>query len=310
MSYSLIQEGINQINNLSNLSSFLVKYNHQRNPNQYTCYDFNFSTSQMFLDNLTSMSNAFIRIINKYGNIIQVYTGDNSDKVVNKLSTSSSLICDSWAALKQSFSCSDDTSDIKTLKFNACIFIGTYNNAQGTPENIYFLFKRNPVKSMKKNRFTFKDNVIVETSDPLIQFPNSFDAMIYKNNLYMINSNCENVFNIEYYYKTICQNSLNIIEQLDIVCDIDAYKTYALAGHTPRNFTTYDSNIVSNLSNNSYKLKFESELNIPIDSTSQKFNLSDPKNARTFTLAICGKIKNNMFENTFCEVPMSTPLSP
>lgn len=40
----------------------------------------------------------------------------------------------------------------------------------------------------------------------------------------------------------------------------------------------------------------------------KKFDLSEPNNAKNFTLAICDKTKFNMFDDGVCEVSSSTPI--
>ena len=40
----------------------------------------------------------------------------------------------------------------------------------------------------------------------------------------------------------------------------------------------------------------------------KKFDLSNPQNAKNFTLGICGKAKRELTEDSLCEVPMSMPL--
>jgi hypothetical protein len=51
------------------------------------------------------------------------------------------------------------------------------------------------------------------------------------------------------------------------------------------------------------------ELKIPIDKTTKQFDLSITTNAKNFTLAICDKIKLNMFDDGVCEVSAATPVS-
>lgn len=130
------------------------------------------------------------------------------------------------------------------------------------------------------------------------------------NTLYSINNNFESIFNIEYSHRIVCQERLQELEAADIVDDIDSYKTFASSGQNPKKFITYNPEIVKKITKKQkYKDLLINRLHIPVNSATNKFDLSDPKNAKNFTLAICDKAKNNMFDDGVCEVPSSSPIS-
>lgn len=311
MSYALIEEGINKIKNVTSWSSLLIEYNHKKKPNEYVCYKMNFETSELLTGTIFEMCKAYLKIVNSYGNKVLDYTGTNPKNVVDKISTTNSLVDTCWKALIESINRCDDTTDLKNIKASAYIFVGTYTNSEGNAQNLYLLTKRNPLLTFKKGRtkiFTSQHNTIKQSADPLVQFNKCFDALIYNNVIYMINSNCESIFNMEHSYKLICNTCLSELETLNIIQDIEDFRSYASNGQTPRKFITYDKDIIEKLKQTKWRIKLAKELKIPLTSDNEKFILSDTKHAKNFTLAICGKTKLNMFDATICEVPSSIPL--
>lgn len=164
----------------------------------------------------------------------------------------------------------------------------------------------------KKGRtpvFTSKCNTIGEANEPLVQFSKCFDAFVYNDIVYMINSNCESIFNMEYSHKIICKQHLAELESIKIIKDMEHYKKYAFYGQNPKKFITYDSLIVDKLRKIKFRSELSQKLKIPLDAKTNKFDLSNENNAKNFTLVICGKTKLNMFDHNVCEVPSSIPLN-
>lgn len=312
MSYDLIKGGLDKVNSIDSWSLALINYNHKSRPNEYTCYALNFETDDLLKQTINDMCINFLNIVEKYGKNVQEYTGFNSKNVVDKIETNHELISEAWKALIQSLNVCDDTTDLKDIKSNAFIFTGTYKNADDEQQNIYLLSRKNPILTYKKGRVKIfsssRHNTIQEIGEPLVQFGKCFDALIYKNVIYMINSNCESIFNMEYTHKVLCKKSLDILENAMIIDDFDAYKDFSLFGQTPKKFITFDASIVEKLKYEDNRKILVEELQIPFNSNTQKFDLSNQNHAQIFTKAICGKTKYNMFSYGVCEVPSSTPL--
>ena len=312
MSYELIKEGLKKVTEITTWDSLLIKCKHNTHPNEFTCYKMNFSTDTLLKETLNDMCNAFLRTVENFDKKVELYTGFNSKNVVDKLPINNPLLNDCWSSLIQHINCSDDTTALSKINANAFVFVGTYNDETNTPINLYLLARKNPILSFKKGRshiFISQHNTISKTSDPLVQFGKCFDAIVYKNTIYMINSNCESIFNMEYSHKIICQKSLASLEDAKIVSDISHFRQYANFGQNPKKFITYDESIVIKLKEPKWKNKIVRELKIPFNSTTKKFDLSDENHAKIFTLLICGKTKLNMFDDGICEVPSSTPLN-
>ncbi|MPN52775.1 hypothetical protein SDC9_200438 [bioreactor metagenome] len=66
MSYTIIEEGIAKAKEIPTWSSVLVEYNHSKHPNEYICYDMNFSSVDLLSTTITGMCDAFLSIVKKY----------------------------------------------------------------------------------------------------------------------------------------------------------------------------------------------------------------------------------------------------
>lgn len=310
MSIELIKEGLSKSKSIVNWSALLVEYNHEKRPNEYVCYDMNFSPVDLLTLTISDMCDTFLSVVNKFGKVLE-YTGENSKNSVDKISNSNDLISSAWNSLLEHINISDDTIGFKDIHASAYIFVGSYTLADGISENIYLITRKNPLLTYKKGRspiFTTQNNTISKADEPLVQFAKSFDVLVYKNILYSINNNYESIFNMEYTHKILSKKHLLELQAANLVKDMEAYKIYASAGQTPKKFITYDASIVNLLKQTKWKTKLSKDLKIPIDSVTKQFDLSDVDNARKFTLAICGKTKLNMFDDGICEVPSSVPL--
>lgn len=214
MSYSLIQEGLKRVQEVTSWDAQLIKYNHKAHPNEFTCYTLNFSSNDLLSKVIKGMCETYSKTVDSFDGKVLEYTGFNPKNAVDKLSTGNDLIRDGWSSLIQHITTSDDTTSLKQIKANAFIFIGTYPDGNGDSKNIYMLTRKNPIINFsKRNIFSGRNNTVNEVTDPLVQFNKCFDALIYNDVVYMINANCESVFNMEYSHKIICQKCLNELEE-------------------------------------------------------------------------------------------------
>lgn len=310
MSLQKIETAIRTAKQITHWNSLLIEYNHKRNPNEYVCYDINFVSAQLRNDIIASMCDAFLSIVRKQNRILD-YTSQNPKNTTERLDVRGQLMQFSWTSLINHINTSDDTVDLKDISANAFIFVGSYNDSNGTEKNLYLLARKNPIMSFKKRApiLLGKNNTLQKTTEPLVQFGHCFDVLVIDNTLYSINNNFESIFNIEYSYKIVCQKHLAELESADIIDNIDSYKIFATSGQNPKKFITYNSETVEKLKNQKYKDILKKRLHIPVNLTTHKFDLSNPQNAKNFTLAICDKTKNNMFDDGICEVPSATPIS-
>lgn len=310
MSYSLVTEGLNKITDVLNWRCYIIYYNHNRCPNEFNCFPLLFEPPNLLDDIIIEQKEAFLKIVHKYENKVVPYTGYNPKNVVEKVSVTGELLSDQWISLVNDIDNCDEVVDLNEVTACAYIFVGNYKY-NGVPNNLYLLTKKNPIVTYKKGRahiFTSNKNTVIKRDEPLIQFSRCFDGIIYKDNLYAINHNFESIFNISHSYNKICSKHLDELEKVEIVEDFDEYKKYASKGFTPKKFIAYDSHAVKKLKSSKNRKIVSDIFHIPLNKKTGKFDLSDEKDAKNFTLAICGKAKREIFADTPCEVPMSVPI--
>lgn len=308
MSYSTIIEGLAQCKSTPSWNAVLLKYNHKTKPNEYTCYDLNFETSDLLKSTISTMCDCFLSIVDKYDKQILTYTGSNPKNSVDKLPISDPVIQNNWNLLLNSINISDNNPCLANIKADAYIFVGEYC-IDGVNQNIYLITRKNPILSYKKKIFAGRNNTLTDITEPLVQFNKSFDALVYKNTLYMINNNCESIFNMEYTHKIICKKCLDELASVNLIDDFECYKTFASAKQNPKKFINYDSELVIKLSDLSHRQKLSTLLKIPLTIPNSQFDIKSDENAKNFTSAICGKTKINLLDDSLCEVPSSTPLN-
>ncbi|MTK22762.1 DUF4868 domain-containing protein [Turicibacter sanguinis] len=222
----------------------------------------------------------------------------------------SEVIKEPWSNLIQSLSTADDCTKIKKPTYDAFIFSGTYKTDNDESENIYILCKNNPIVNYKKKSiFTCTNNTLKKNKDPLFNFPKCFDAVIYKNTLYMINLNCETIFNLERSHKNICKRHLNEIAETNIISNMEEFERCALSNKNPQKFLTYNHEILKKFANPEELETLCQELKISIDPSNNQLLFADEKSIKGFISVICGRAKRELFEDSLCEVLNSTPLN-
>ena len=91
MSFQKIETAINTAKQLTHWNCFLIEYNHQKNPNEYVCYNINFASAQLLNDIITSMCDAFLSVVKKQNHILE-YTAQNPKNITEKLIQSGHML--------------------------------------------------------------------------------------------------------------------------------------------------------------------------------------------------------------------------
>ncbi|WP_317327270.1 Kiwa anti-phage protein KwaB-like domain-containing protein [Turicibacter sanguinis] len=311
MSLQKIVEGKQKLSEVDFWEMALIKYKHPKNsPSHFDCYTVNFTNPDELKALISTMYDNFVGLIQKkFNSDIQMYTGFSSKKCVDKILISDEVIHEPWSNLIQSLSRVDNSKKIKKPNYDAFIFSGTYKNDNQENKNIYILCKNNPVVNFKKKIFTFTNNTLEENKDTLFNFPKCFDAVIYEDTLYMINLNCETIFNLERSHKNICKKRLSEISQTNIISNMVEFERCALSNKNPQKFLTYNSDILNQFASPENLEELCQELGIAINSSTNQLEFANEKSIKNFISVICGRTKRELFEDSLCEVPTSTPLS-
>lgn len=297
MSLDKIKEAMAKLKGVKSWQTLLIEYDHKKRPNNYTCRKFDFAESNERLQIISDAFDVFIYNIDKAGATVKEYTGVNSKSTVEKITdvNINTLIKDSWEKFKASIPSSDDTASVDNKKCSAYAFIATYTDSDGQDKNIYFITKKNPIVNFKKKHiFSFKSNVVKKSSDPLLQFNKTFDVLIYENNLYSLNLNFEDVFNLERTHKRMTDDGLLKIKSESVIADYSKFDEYAHKGHTPRSFVTFSEANLNLLRDIKARKAIAKKLGLTLDANN-KFVLDDDLKRGSFVKFVCDKLSRHIY---------------
>ena len=297
MSLKKIEEAREKLEDVKSWQTLLIEYDHKKRPNNYTCRQFNFAETKERLQIISDSFDVFMYNIDKAGATVKEYTGVNSKNTIEKITdvNTNTLTKDSWEKFKASIPSSDDTAHIDNNKCSAYAFIATYVDSEGQQKNIYFITKKNPIVNLKKKHiFSFKSNIVKKTSEPLLQFNKTFDVLIYENNLYSLNLNFEDIFNLERTHKKMTNAGLLKIKGKSVITDYQKFEEYALKGHTPRKFVTFSEDNLKLLEDIEARKAIADKLKLTLDDDN-KFILDDDLKRSSFIKFVCDKLSRHIY---------------
>jgi hypothetical protein len=81
----------------------------------------------------------------------------------------------------------------------------------------------NPIVTLK-NRFILRNDKFWEISDKVLNLRTTINVIIYDTIVYFLDMSGETLFNMERAYKIKCNETIEVIEKMDIVSDITVFK--------------------------------------------------------------------------------------
>lgn len=113
MSYTLLKNGLNQIDKVVEWSLFLIHYEHKAYPNEYECYPVYFEPASLIATIVSRQKSTFEKIIEAYDGKVVKYTGFNPKGFIDKIDMADELVKDQWSSLLVHI---QDCNDSKNLK--------------------------------------------------------------------------------------------------------------------------------------------------------------------------------------------------
>lgn len=297
MSLKKIEEAREKLTDVTSWQTLLIEYNHKRRSNNYTCNQFIFSDINELKQIISDAFSVFMYNIDKVGATVHTYTGFNSKNTVEKIADVSAnlLTKENWEKLITSIASCGDSAPIDHKKCSAYAFVATYTDAEHTPKNIYFITKKNPIVNLKEARILLlKNNTVKKASEPLMQFNKTFDVLIYENNLYSLNLNFEDIFNLERTHKKMTDAGLVEIKGKSVIADYQKFEEYALKGHTPRKFVTFSEDNLNLLEDIEARKAIADKLKLTLDDDN-KFILDDDLKRSSFIKFVCDKLSRHIY---------------
>ena len=172
-----------------------------------------------------------------------------------------------------------------------CYVLKSSIERNGEDIPIKFIFMNNPIKVLK-NKFLKINEKYKEINNTVIGLSLSIDMIIYGDKIYFFNNSGEKLFNMERAYRTICQEKLEEIENMEIISEIEAFINVANSGHNPRKFISFNK---ENL-----ELLKDDKMNIPL--INGKFDTSNNRVSEKLIKLLCGKGKVDPFNDKPVEV--------
>lgn len=310
MSMEKINEAYEKLRTATEWKSILVEYKHTTRPGQFRCYTFSFAQSRQAKELPIALFDTFNAIIQKNGFEVKPYTASNEKNVIEKIDTSNLLISTNWSNFIGSINVSDDTTKLEKIKPDAYVFIGTYKDENNTPQNIYLITKKNPILNFKKKKLYTggRGNSIEIATEPILQFANTFDCVVYENVLYSLNLNFETIFNLEHTRKILTNQSLGKIDNLSIVNNIGKIREFAIKGQTPKKFITFSDTRLKYLQDMEKRSIIAQMLGLELD-TDGKIKIVEDAHCIILIKYLCNKTARDMIDETVLEASQFTPLN-
>ena len=102
-------------------------------------------------------------------------------------------------------------------------------------------------------------------------------------------------------YKNKCNKAVERIEHLNIVSDIDTFKSIATTGHNPRSFAAFSEGKLNLLGNVKSRAVVCQQFGIPL-TQDRKFDTTKKENADKLVKVLCNKAMWDIIEENPVEV--------
>lgn len=305
MSLDKLEECKKNIQNIGEMSfnAYILNFNNLDEITEYTSYKLKFDKDILQQISL-SMVECFINLIKKKNFLFEDYDGYNNKISVDKINIENELISENWKNLLSSI---ENYNEFKSFNIKSNSFFVEIGN--NTNDNIYLIIKQSPLNIFKKQKNIFKVNdfTVENTEDKLIRFPKSTDIIIYKDIMYNINYNFEDIFGINNSIKCFCKKNINHLisseivyfkDNINIEKFFDKKKVY-------KRFLTYSETKIPILLQEDKRKYIKEKLNIDFNSDENQYILDSDEKIDNFTKIISGKIHKDFFNDNLLEVSSS-----
>lgn len=193
-------------------------------------------------------------------------------------------------------------------QIKAFLLVATYPNDFGDTENAYFVTVRSPFTAMR-HRFFYSDGAYREDRSTCLSLIEHFDFILFKEQCYAFTDKIEPFFSLQRTFKKKCAESVDYIIKCNIVSDADRFQAYANHGYSPRKFLGFRKDMLERMTKSrAYRRQVCTLFGIALTSTGE-IDTTDDNSSAHFIKLICGRGKQDPFDDSACEVPFSLPWS-
>ena len=229
------------------------------------------------------------------------YDGSTANKIIYKLDRNSELISTEYQLFIEALEMPDVEIDPLKLSAKAYVLKGIIS-IDGEEKSVKLISMQNPIISLN-HKFLCARGTFEEITDKVISLKTTIDVIIIDNTVYMLSLAGEKLFNMERAYKSICENKITDIIELDIFNNADTFRIVASSGHNPRKFVSFNEMNLRKLTDADTRVSMSHKFNIPMDG--DKFDMSKPGAADKLVKLLCGRGMVDPFDANPMEVASS-----
>lgn len=303
MSLALIHNIFTEIIESENWSVHLLGFKHsKRNGTSYNCRRIELEPQQKtqnIIEEISQLYRGQNGRLSKYSDVRE-YDGTCNGTTIYRISENNENVTIDIDALLQGIADSDVESDPLEMKVQAYVLSNEIVIA-GEEHRVKLISMNNPIVSLK-NRFFHKDDKFWEISDKVLNLRTTINVLVYDRTVYFLDMSGETLFNMERAYKIKCHESVEVIEKMNIVSDIDIFKTTATTGQNPRKFAAFSTSKLDKLSKKRNRKKAAEYFKIPIIGDDCQFDTSKKEDADNLVKVLCNKAMWDILEEMPVEV--------
>lgn len=284
-------------------SIHLLEYKHLKGGSKYTCRLIELEPDGRLNKLIQDISELYTgekgkKRLSRY-NDVRNYDGTCSGTTIYKIPFEESDVVVDLDALFEGITNSDVECNPFEIKPQAYILCGRLL-IDGKEHQIKLISMNSPI-TILKNKFMNKKGGFKEIKEKILNLRTSINAVIYDKDIYMLDMSVEPLFNMERSYKNKCNKAVERIEHLDIVSDIDTFKSIATTGHNPRSFAAFSEGKLNLLGNVKSRAVVCQRFGIPL-TQDRKFDTTKKENADKLVKVLCNKAMWDIIEENSVEV--------
>lgn len=242
--------------------------------------------------------------LNKYTSVKE-YDGTTDGMTIYKLNKDNPLIATEYASFVTAISSPDVEADSMTFK-NAYVIKGSVIiGDEDTP--VKMVSMQNPITTLKHKFCLIHDNgKFKELDEKILSLRPTLDIIIIGTTVYFLTMNGENLFNMERAYKSVCQETIAVIEAAEMISGIETFRSVAGTGHNPRRFVSFNSERFEALKNTRARKAMAKQFNLPLDADGN-LDATVEGAAERIVKVLCNKGMVDPFKKTPVEVSGAKP---
>lgn len=303
MSLELIENIFTKIVESENWSVNLLGFKHsKRSGTSYNCRRIELEPHQKLQNIIDEISQLYIGSngrLSKY-NDVREYDGTCNGTTIYRISENNENVTIDVESLLQGIADSDVESNPMEMKAQAYV-LSNEIHISGEEHRIKLISMNNPIVTLK-NRFYRKNDKFYEISDKVLNLRTTINVVIYDTTVYLLDMSGETLFNMERAYKIKCNETIEIIEEMNIVSNIVVFKNTATTGQNPRKFVAFSKSKLDKLSKKRNRKKAAEYFKIPLIGDDCQFDTSKKENANNLVKVLCNKAMWDILEEMPVEV--------